>query len=196
MPYYILVTLLFAVGIVFGALAINTLEPGQLEELTVFIEQFFSELDVQLATSSGLSLLRASLNLELKTLALIFLLGLTVIGIPVILAVVFIRGFVIGFTVGFLAYERGLRGIAFALAAVFPQNLFAVPAVVLAGVTGIVFSLFILRRRRRQWRTNLLHEFAGYAAIFTLAVAGVTAGALVKAYVSPVLMGLVHRLLF
>jgi len=196
LPYYVLLVLLFFMGVVFGALAVRALDSEQVHELTVFLDQFFSGFETQLATTSGRTLMRDSLNLDLKTLGLIYVLGLTVIGIPVVMAIVFIRGFVIGFTVGFLAYERGVRGVLFALAATFPQNVFVIPAIILAAVTAIMFSILIVRRRRRQWQYSLAQELVGYTAIVTLAVVMVGAGALVKAYVSPILMGLVHRLLF
>ncbi len=194
LPYYVLVTLVFVSGVVFGALALRTLEPQQVSELAAYMDKFLSGLRSQLAQTSGRTVLRDSLSLDLKTLGLIYVLGLTVIGVPVILAVVFIRGFVIGFTVGFLAYERGLGGILFAVAAIVPQNVFIIPALVFASVTSIMFSALIVRSRRPGWQLSLGSEFVGYSALLTAAVLAVTAGALVKAYVSPVFMNVVGRL--
>ncbi len=75
----------------------------------------------------------------LKVPFVIGLLGLSVIGAPVVLAVIFVRGFVLGFTTMFLIDGLFFRGVVLAAAALLPQNLLAVPATVIAGIAGAQF---------------------------------------------------------
>lgn len=78
-------------------------------------------------------LYQSILDNVLKTAALLFVLGLTVIGAPLVLGIVFLRGFVLGFTVGFLIQETSLNGLILAAAAVLPpHNVVAVPAIMIA----------------------------------------------------------------
>ncbi len=87
-------------------------------------------------------LYQSILDNVLKTAALLFVLGLTVIGAPLVLGIVFLRGFVLGFTVGFLIQETSLNGLILAAAAVLPpHNVVAVPAIMIAagGCTSFRF---------------------------------------------------------
>ena len=62
---------------------------------------------------------------------------------PLIAILIFFKGFVLGFTVGFLISEYSFRGILIALAAVFPQNLLVIPVYIIAAVLSIYISLSI-----------------------------------------------------
>ena len=55
-----------------------------------------------------------SMGDHLKTLGLMWILGLSIIGIPLILILIFLKGLVIGFTVGFLVSQLSWRGLWFA----------------------------------------------------------------------------------
>ena len=48
--------------------------------------------------------------------------GLTVIGAPVVLGIVFLRGFVLGFTIGFIIDELYVRGLILSLSSVLPTT--------------------------------------------------------------------------
>jgi stage II sporulation protein M len=80
-------------------------------------------------------------------LALICLLGLSVIGLPFILFMDFLKGVLIGFTVGFMVGEYAWKGMLFALASVVPQNLLLIPTLIICSVTSIAFGLHLLKNR-------------------------------------------------
>jgi len=192
---YFFVVLIFIVGIVVGALAVKTLPDEQKSELISYLRIFFNGLtkgpDVIGDTSGMLS--TVMLN-NVKTIALMWLLGFTIIGIPFVLFMVFTRGFIIGFTVGFLVNEYVIKGLLFALASVLPHNFFAVPAILITGVSATTFSLKLLRRKTRG-HTNLLYESFGYTVICIAMIVLMLIGAFVEVYVSPVFMKLVASVL-
>jgi len=189
---YFFVTLVLLLGTAGGALAARIITADQKAELLKLLQTFFHSL-----TGTGLSgadLLPGILLAYLKTIGAIWLLGFTIIGIPFILLIVFIRGFVIGFTVGFLVEEYVSKGLAFALASVFPHNLLAVPGITLAGVAAIRFSLLLLRRSNGS-SANLLVEATGYTILCFFAAFLLLLAGLIEAFLSPVFMKLAARLL-
>lgn len=191
---YLLTIAIFVFGIMLGAVAVKALTMAQKHELIGYLSQFFTSLESgTLAAKNNLA--RQALLSNLKTIGLIWLMGITVIGIPIVLAILFTKGFVIGFTVGFLAQEMVLKGVVFSIVAVLPHNLLAIPALIVASVTAISFSTLLIKKKFFKRSHNLQHCFLGYlflsigiALVFVLA-------SLVEAYITPVFMKLVSSYL-
>lgn len=190
-PYYFFVCLLFVIGVSFGALAVNALSVEQKVELLEYMQVFLRGLGQKLGEIDGAVVFRQSALGNLKTAGLLWILGATVVGVPLAMVIIFVRGFVIGFSVGFLFSEMGLKGMAFSLLAIVPHNLVVVPAVLALAVSSLAFAVLVVRRRVGGFRVNLAEEFLAYT--FTcLVLAGVlVAGSLVEAYVTPLLMGFI-----
>lgn len=192
---YFFISLILIVGIVVGALAVKTLPDEQKSELISYLRILFTGLtkgsDGITDTSSMLGTVMIN---NIKTIALMWLLGFTVIGIPFVLFMVFTRGFIIGFTVGFLVNEYVMKGLLFALASVLPHNFLAIPAILITGVSSITFSLKLLRRKT-QIRINIFYESLSYTGVCIAMMLLIVLGALIEVYVSPVFMKLVASIL-
>ncbi|RYD02531.1 hypothetical protein N752_24695 [Desulforamulus aquiferis] len=131
--------------------------------------------------------MRTTITNNLTFVGIIYLLGLTVIGAPVILALLFIRGFSLGFTVGFLANERAGDGVIIAIASVLPQNLLFLPAIYLAGVASLSFSCLLIGRLRNS-RLPVLPGLLGYHFIIIIVSCIAAAAGLVEAFLTPELI--------
>ncbi|MCX7780242.1 MAG: stage II sporulation protein M [Negativicutes bacterium] len=193
---YFFIILILVIGVVVGAFAVKTLPEEQKSELINYLSILFHRLNSPAGYNPGdtHALFTTLVLNNLKTIGLIWLLGFTIVGIPFVLFIVFTRGFVIGFTVGFLVDEYVARGLLFALASVLPHNFFAIPALLIAGVSAISFSLMLMKRKS-QGKNNLLYNSIGYTAIcFTMLLLLIVSAA-IEAYVSPVFMKLVAGLL-
>lgn len=192
---YFFISLILIVGIVVGALAVKTLPDEQKSELISYLRILFTGLtkgsDGITDTSNMLGTVMIN---NIKTIALMWLLGFTVIGIPFVLFMVFTRGFIIGFTVGFLVNEYVMKGLLFALASVLPHNFLAIPAILITGVSSITFSLKLLRRKT-QTRINIFYESLSYTGVCIAMMLLIVLGALIEVYVSPVFMKLVASIL-
>src|SRR5690554_691876 len=115
---YFLVTLFFMIGISSGAFTTKSLSNAENRELITYFESFFKIIDFN--TIDRFELLKQSLFNNLQTGILIWILGITVVGIPLILLIIAIRGFIIGFTVGFLLKQMGIKGLVFSLFSLLP----------------------------------------------------------------------------
>ncbi len=188
---YFFIILIFIVGIVVGALAVKTLPDEQKSELISYLRILFNGLTSHADGGVNPSNLLGPVMINnLKTIALMWILGFTVVGIPFVLFMVFTRGFIIGFTVGFLVNEYVMKGLVFALASVLPHNFLAIPAILITGVSSTTFSLRLLRRKS-QVRTNLFYEALSYTGICIVMLLLILLGAIIEVYVSPVFMKLV-----
>ncbi len=183
---YIVVLIFFIAGISAGAFTVDALGEDQKGELVSYFQGFFNVLDKEPVYSG--EVFRQSLVNNMQFVILIWFLGITVIGAVFILMIVGIKGFIIGFSVGFLAEEMGLRGFLFALAAILPQNLLIVPGIIAAGVMGIGFSWTLVRRRKSRHRKSFFNELLIYSLNMVVALITVFVGTCIEGYITPVFM--------
>lgn len=181
---------LFTMGIIFGAVLVNSLPLSQKQELSGFLHYFFNSLSTQgIPETSGH--FQEAFGHYAKTVAIMWVLGLSIIGLPMILLMLFLKGVVVGFTVGFLVNQLQWQGVTFAMMGVLPQNLLVVPALFIVGVSGISFSLRLIKTRLVSKRDGIMPHFVGYTALVVCMLAVLTLAALFETFVSPKLMQLV-----
>lgn len=187
MSLFVFVTVLFVVGVVFGSIIVNTMSPEQKEGLLGYLGHFFRGLEGESIAESNLAL-QHSIGNHFKTIGLIWLLGLSIIGLPLILILVFLKGLVIGFTVGFLVNQLSWKGLWFAFVSIIPHNLLVVPVLIFAAVSGIHFSLLLVRNRLIQRRGTVYPQFISYSLQLTLLALILVLASLFEAYLSPIFM--------
>lgn len=168
-----------------GKVAVDYLKPNQVTNLSAYLDTFFAgadalKIDAQHAAQTSV------LN-NLLVMAAIYVMGLTVLGIPLILLLLFIRGFAIGFTIGFFAKQKAWQGILLGVVSILPHNLFFLPALCIGAVASLSFSILLIRRYFNS-RLSVWSGFVGYNVImFIVCMAAVGAG-LVEAYFTPILI--------
>lgn len=186
---FVFTIVLFIVGVVFGAIVVNALADGQKADLFNYLKGFFALVnDNHLADSAYVTWHSVATNFKL--LGLIWILGLSIIGLPLIVVLIFLKGFTIGFTVGFLVDNFASKGLAFAIMAVLPQNLILVPSLLIAGVAGIAFSLMLVRSRFTQ-NMPLYQKFLAYSILFLVLAICLVLASFVEGYISPFLMKMI-----
>lgn len=192
---YVCVIASFMAGVVFGALAIDHVSEDGRAALVPAIERLWEPLDDRPFTPPETVVRRALFDNVSKFLGVIGLLGLSVIGAPLVLAVVFVRGFALGFTTMFLIDRFMVRGLFLAVAALLPQNLLAVPAVIAASAGAAGFSVAAVRVLFGRRDINMYRQFVSSGVVLFLSGVALVAAAFVEAYVSPVLLDAAARFL-
>lgn len=188
MNMYVFVSVLFVVGVVFGALMVNALSLEQQQELGRYLGNFVTSIDQKAPLNEEIAFWQMAMD-HVKWVAVIFILGLSVIGLPLILILDFLKGVLIGFTVGYLVGQFSWKGLLFALVSVAPQNLIVIPALMICSVAAISFSLYIIRNRVVMHRRTMVKQpFLSYVTL-TLTMAVTLVGmAVFETWVSPVMM--------
>lgn len=185
LPIYTFITGLFLMGVVFGAVVVNSLSYESKNDLYNYLTHFFHELaDGTIAEPR--TMMRESLMNYMQYLGFIWILGLSIIGLPLIFILVFLKGIVLGFTVGFLVNQMGFHGFIVSLAGVFPQNLLIIPIYIVTGTVAVAFSLKMFRQLLMKTKKQpLFPQFIKYG-LYMLAVIGLLfIVSCYEAYLSP-----------
>ncbi len=191
MLIYFTVLLFFMIGISSGAFITKALSDVENKELIDYIENFFKILNTK--EINNYLILKQALISNLKMALLIWILGVTIIGIPIILLLVLIRGFIIGFTVGFFIKQMKLKGLVFSIFSMLPQNILIVPGIILIGVTSISFSIMLIKSRRKNGYGNILNQFFIYSTSISIIYLIISLGCFVEAYISPLFIKLLSN---
>ncbi len=188
---YIFTTVLFLMGIIFGAIIVNSLSLGQRHDLHIYLNQFFGQVaEGQFADSAAM--FAQSFAHYMKYIGLMWVLGLTIIGLPVILILLFIKGVVVGFTVGFLVNQLGMNGFLLSFASVMPQNFILVPAFIIVSTASVAFSLKMVRHQFiKRSHEPIFQSFLRYSALVVCIGAVLAVASAFEAYISPNLMRMV-----
>lgn len=147
---YILVMILFIIGIILGVMFVNNINEEQIGEVEQYINQFVTSIKGEYQIDT-VELLKESLLDNLKLVLIMWFIGSTVIGIPIVLGMVVFRGFCLGYTVSASIAILGIQnGIIFFLSSIFLQNLIFIPLLLVLAVSGINLYKSIMRDKRKE----------------------------------------------
>lgn len=147
---FILVTLLFAIGIFIGVIIINNCNETQKQEINTYISQFIEKFK-NIENLDKSSLIASSIKNNIILALIIWISGTTVIGVPIVLTVILFRGICLGYTVSAISYTLGsIKGILFSIISLCAQNVIFIPAILSLGVSSLKLYKSIIKDRRKE----------------------------------------------
>lgn len=178
-------------GISAGAFTVNGLNSMQRDELSNYFQGFLQLFGNQSVKSSELFTLGLAENL--KMVGLLWILGVTIIGLPFIFIILAIKGFITGFSSGFIINALGTRGILFSCLALLPKEIIIVPCLIALGVNGINFSMRIAKSKTAQedQKISLKSAFISYCFVTLIFTCVIITGIVFDAYITPVLVRII-----
>lgn len=134
---YILLTLIFLIGIFLGVMFINNSQETQRGEITSYLNNFIDKLKNTENLESAEILKNTIIESIILAITLWFF-GTTVIGIPVVFGIILYRGFCLGYSIASIILTIGIgKGIIFVLISLLLQNIIFIPAIIAIGVSRI-----------------------------------------------------------
>lgn len=181
---YLFMTSLLITGIVFGAIIVNSMSFVQKQDLFFHINQFFNQIhDGEPIVS--IDLFKKSYAFHIQYIILLSLLGLTIIGMPLIWLLIFLKGLVIGFSVGFIVNQLGLQGLLLATFSIAPQNVIIIPVYIIAASIANLFSLLLFQKIfARSSSQSVVQPFMQYVITFVVLIIAALFGSLIETFVS------------
>lgn len=177
---YICLIILFFVGIVFGAIHSNFVKDENLIESFHYITDFMNALKTKQINVD--ILLREYLWNNLKPGILLWLLGLVILGIPLIFVYILFEGYSLGFAATLIIKGLGgSKGALFIGLTVLPQEIVIVPVLLTLSVNSILFAKAIWQKKERN--TNIKFDLYRYIFLFIVAIAMLIAISMFQTYI-------------
>ena len=145
---YILVIILFSVGLFFGVLFINQTENQ--ENIVKYINTYIDEIKI-LENNNMIVQLKTDIKSNIFLVFILWFAGTTIVGIPIVFGIIIARGFCLGYTISACVIALGkTKGLIFVLLTIFLQNLILIPALLFLGVSSIKLYKSIVKDRRKE----------------------------------------------
>ncbi len=186
-----LVSILFLMGLIFGFLAAGILVQDQKDFLVNFIQHSF-HADIHFR---GDSYTRQTIISNIETVLFLFFMGVCVIGVPLALLLVFTRGFILGFSTGFLFQNMGFKGFILTLTGILPHNLLVIPALFLMVIAIIDFAIALTKIRFTKKQIPISEELVKCGVVTLIVLVVMIFAGLVQGYITPLMSSWLARII-
>jgi stage II sporulation protein M len=165
-----------AFGVVFGSVYVGYMDYYDLEELENGLN-YFVQITDEGGQVSRAKVATNSLNTNGLFILYTTICGLTVIGLPLVVVMMALRGALLGFTTAYLIQRLAWRGLAFVLVTLFPFSVIMVVTSIFSGASAMSFSWLMLTklfgkgdRQPTPILGFLLLQFGALLVMFALAM--------------------------
>lgn len=105
---YLTLSIIFIMGVMAGVVLINNSNEKSKGEISGYINGFISSIKEEKYEVDKGKLAKISITENLKTVAIIWLAGTTIVGIPLIYIIIAYKGFCIGYTISAIISSLGV----------------------------------------------------------------------------------------
>lgn len=178
---YILLLLIFIIGIVLGVFFINNSDENQKKEINEYIMNFVTTLKENNSIDKK-ELVKASLKGNIVMGIALWFIGSTVIGLPLIYFFVLYKGLCIGYTMSsaILTLSTG-KGILFCISSILLHNIIMIPAILMIAASGTNLCQAIIKNRTKE---NIKLEIIKHSIISFIGIFFFMLSSLVEVYIS------------
>lgn len=186
---YAVIIFFFVLGISLGALTVSNIDIETKSDVKAYIDNFISISRTDSVHS--VEILKQSIKFNLITCLVLFLSGLTYVGVLIVPIISTFRGFCIGLTVAFLNDSLSKGGLLMSLTSILPQNLVYIPVLIVFSVCSISLAFTILKNKLNRKSNEVLGYFwsISMTALFLFVI--MIGGSIIESYITPYLIKLV-----
>ena len=178
---YLILLIIFFIGLILGVIFVDNASEPQANQISSYINNFINSIkeNYQISTKD---LLKETVINNVSIAVILWFLGSTVIGFPMIYVVICYKGYCIGYTISSVIATIGTaKGIVFILATMLLQNIIYIPVILTLGVSGVKLYRLIMEDRRRE---NIKIQIAKHTIFSILMLMLLIISALIETYIS------------
>ena len=186
---YLLIIMIMILGLIAGIIYAIILNKSDHRIITTSLDSFFTSIknnDIDYKNA-----LINSLTGNILSTTFIFLLGISIIGIPIIMISLFFQTFILGFSISSIIYTYHLNGILKALTYTLPHQLITILMSLFLGFYALYFGIKLFKYLFRGKDINLRHSMKRYLQVYLTVLIINTACSFIEVFLSPALMKLV-----
>lgn len=191
--YRIIITLMIF-GIISGILFIFFISKESKTKALVSIKNFFDLMNTSTGINYGKSLLNTLVN-NIGYVLLIWLLGISIIGLPITIILAFMKSFIVGFLISSIISCYKAKGILGAFLYVFPHQIIILFIYLLLSFYSISFSIKLFKSLFLKQTINFRVVMQKYIKILLISLIGIIIVSLYEVFISTYFIKLFTMLL-
>lgn len=178
---YLILIIIFFIGLILGVLFVNNSNETQANQISNYINNFINSVKENYQISTR-KLLATSIFNNICIAVLLWFLGSTVIGVPLIYLVIGYKGYCIGYTISSIIATIGTgKGIIFISSTMLLQNIIYIPTIITLAVSGIKLYRLIMEDRRKE---NIKVQILKHTIFSLLMLVILIISSLIETYIS------------
>ncbi len=186
---YIFLIIVMILGLISGIIYAVILNQNDHKIVTESLNSFF--LSIKENNIDYKSALINSLVGNITFTTFIFLLGISIIGIPIIILSLFLKTFIFGFSISSIIYTYHLNGILKAITYTLPHQLITILMSLFLGFYALYFGIKLFKYLFRGKDINLRHSMKRYLQVYLTVLIINTLCSFIEVFLSPTLIKLV-----
>ena len=167
--FYVFLISLMLVGIISGIVLVFFLKDNDKKNVCNNINSFFYLIKTSNGINYGESLLN-SLLINLGYIIIIWLLGISIIGFPIVIGILFFKCFVIGFSVAGIIMNYGIKGLLGAFLYLFPHQIMLLIIYLLISFYSLSFCYKIFSHLFLKKTINFKYGMDKYVKILVISI--------------------------
>lgn len=172
------------IGFIFGCLFILIISKTDQESIKNYLNSFIENIK----NLNYFEIFKNTMINNLLFIIVIWLLGMSVIGVPFNVFYYFFKGFVLGFTcVSFILTYR-LKGCIFSLIYIVPHNIFNIFVFTILVYYSLNFSILLIYSIFKKKSINFKIIFNKYIKILLITLIGIVVSSIYEAFILPNIM--------
>lgn len=178
---YLIVTILFFIGLIIGVFFINNIENTQIEEINTYLNKLVNTIKAY-ENIDLFNLFKQSIISNIIIVILLWFGASTIIGIPLVYGTVIAKGFTIGYTISSIISCFGVgNGIIIALSIMLLHNIIFIPTMFATSVSGVKLYQSIMKNKERS---NIKIEILRHTIFCTLMLILMLISSFIEVYCS------------
>lgn len=178
---YIIITIMFFIGLVLGIIFVNNSNQDQQSQINNYINTFIQAIKSDTEISKA-AILKDSIISNFSITLILWFLGSTVIGMPLIYIVIIYKGYSIGCTVASIVASLGIgKGTIFIASTMLLQSIIYIPCILSLAVSGIKLYKLIMEDRRSE---NIKIQIIRHTLFCIIMFIMLIISALIETYIS------------
>ena len=186
---YIFIIIVMLLGLISGIIYAVILNQNDHTIVKDSLDSFF--LSIKDNNIDYKSALINSLIGNITFTTFIFLLGISIIGIPIIILSLFLKTFIFGFSIYSIIYTHHLNGILKAITYTLPHQLITILMTLFLGFYALYFGIKLFKYLFRGKDINLRHSMKRYLQVYITVLIINIACSFIEVFLSPTLIKLV-----
>jgi len=180
---YLFLLLVFIIGVLFGSIFITILDEPDKNTVISQITSFFDQIKNNKIDYMGV--LKNSVSSNLLFILFVWILGISVIGIPIIIIMMFLKGFMIGFSIAAIIAKYKLIGILGSLTYIFPHIIISLLVIFMMSYYALRLSFSLLIAVVERKSINFNEIINRYLLVLVISVIAMVVASLIETFLSP-----------
>lgn len=189
----IFVISILILGVIFGAIFLNVININDQKLVIDKIKTFIDSINNN--TFNSIIAFKNSISINLIYIIIIWLLGMTLIGIPINIFLLFIKSFILGFSISSFIITYSYKGLVLSAIYLLLGEIINILVIIILTIFSILFSIKLFKVIFKKNNNNEILKFIkSYGMIFLIGIVLSFLSSLCEAFIVPAIIKLMIKL--